>query len=366
MRLTLFLDHVCNLRCTYCYNGEKFIAPMPFQTAKAAVDMVLAAGHTLKQVGYFGGEPLMRLDLIKPVTQYIAERTADYEKPVIRVVTTNATLLTDDAVRWLGENDFHIGVSVDGCPEAHNACRVYADGRGSHKSVEAGVKRVMAGRLPLKSIAVIDPLNVALLPDSFDYLLGLGLKDVSMNVNYEADWNDGARELFAEVVEGLADRYIAAYRGGGGFKLNLLDSKIITHVKMGFSCADLCDFGCQEIAVSPSGKLYPCDRLIGEDTRDDVIIGTVFEGVDPVRRDALIANKNSVLNECADCDIVDRCMHWCGCVNYAMTGSVGDVSGLLCWFEQTIVHAADRAAETLYAEKDPAFVKRFYEKHLRK
>ncbi|MBM4356276.1 MAG: SPASM domain-containing protein, partial [Deltaproteobacteria bacterium] len=155
-------------------------------------------------------------------------------------------------------------------------------------------------------------------------------------------------------------RYADTFRRGIRFKLNLLDSKIVTHLKGGFACSDRCDFGCQELAVSPSGKLYPCDRLIGMDNRDDVVIGTVEDGVDPVRRDALIRAKNAILAECAECEYVSRCMHWCGCVNYAMTGSVGGVSGLLCWFEQALIEQADRVAEALFAEKNPAFLERFY------
>jgi len=336
---------------------------MPLKTAKAAVDMVLEMDQPLKQVGFFGGEPLLRFDLMKQVCAYVRQRTVHYEKPVIMVVTTNATLLTDERLEWLKANDFHIGVSVDGCPEAHDACRVLPDGKGSYDLVAAGVRRTIARGLPIKSIAVIDPAGVDLMPESFDSLLKLGLRHISFNLNYEGNWDDENRERFEAAAVRLTDRYVDAYRRGLQFRLNLFDAKIITHVKMGFACTDRCDFGCEEIAVSPSGRLYPCDRLIGEDDRDDVVIGTVDGGVDYAVRDALIADKNRVLEECSDCDLALRCMHWCGCVNYAMTGSVGGVSGLLCWFEQTIIEAADRAAEILYAEKNPGFLKRFY-KHV--
>jgi hypothetical protein len=98
---------------------------------------------------------------------------------------------------------------------------------------------------------------------------------------------------------------------------------------------------------------------VGEDTRDDVVIGDVFEGVDPVRRDALIAAKNAILPDCAECALQPRCVHWCGCVNRAMTGQVGDVHGLLCWFEQRLIGQADRCASTLFEEENDGFVRRF-------
>ena len=212
----------------------------------------------------------------------------------------------------------------------------------------------------LKTISVIDPANVDWLGESLEHLLGLGLRHLSFNLNYEGDWNEANRTRFEKAIDDMGDAYIAAYRKGFAFKVNLFDAKIITHVKGGYACGDRCDFGCDELAVSPSGKLYPCDRLIGEDDRDDVVIGDVWKGVDLMARKKLIDSKNEVKDDCEDCEAQGRCMHWCGCVNYAMTGSVGGVSGLLCWFEQTVIDAADRAAQTLYAERNPGFVKRFY------
>ena len=360
MRLTLFVDHRCDLACSYCYNGKKFRRAMPLATARGAVDLVLDSGDPLSQVGFFGGEPLLRFDFVREVTAYVKECTAGAERPTTMVVTTNGTRLDDRTLPFLGENGFFLGVSFDGCRPAHDACRRYADGSSSYDRVVAGVRAALAAGVPVKTISVIDPANVACLAESFDHVLDLGVRQLSVNVNYEAEWNETDRAAFRVALERLADRYVDAYRRGVAFRLNLLDSKIVTHLKGGFACADRCDFGCAELAVAPSGRLYPCDRLIGEDDRDDVVIGTVEGGVDEARRDALIADKNRELAECRDCELVTRCMHWCGCVNYAMTGRVGEVDGLLCWIERALVAVADRAADTLFAERNERFLRRFY------
>ena len=360
MRLTLFLDHACNFNCTYCYNGEHFQREMPLHTAKTAVDLIVDGDKPLKQVGYFGGEPLMRLDLMKASAAYIRERTKDIKPPVTMVVTTNGSLLDDECVAWLGANTFHVGVSIDGTRVAQDACRVYRDGSSTHADVEAGIKRALAAGLPVKTISVLDPSNSAELAGTLRYLVRIGVRDMSFNVNYEADWDEAARDAFRFHFHEMTDAYMGIFRGGTIIKVNVLDAKVITHLKGGYACTDRCDFGCEELAVAPSGNLYPCDRLIGEDARPEVIIGNVFDGVNVAARDALISSKNAVLDECSECELMPRCMHWCGCVNYAMTGSVGEVSGLLCWFEQLFIEEADRAAEILFAEKNPGFVKRFY------
>lgn len=360
MRLTLFLDHQCNLACTYCYNGEKFTRPMTRETAFRAIDLVLESGHKLDQLGFFGGEPLMHLDMVLEASKYALEKSTAAGHKCLLVATSNGTLVTPETAARLKELNFHLGVSIDGPQPAHDACRVYRGGQSSHAAVEAGIKAAQKAGIPVKVISVVDPANVDYVPDTLTYLLGLGIRNVSLNINYEGNWDDPARDRFKVALRNLADRFVQHYREGIEFRVNLLDAKIITHVKMGFACGDRCDFGCEEWAVSPSGKIYPCDRLVGEDSRDDVVIGDIWKGVDVARRDALVARKNAMLDECAACDIAHRCMHWCGCVNYAMTGDVGEVSGLLCWFEQAIVEEADRAAEILFQEKNPLFVKRFY------
>jgi len=368
VKVCLFLNHACNLRCSYCYNGPKFSRPMSLDVARRGVALALEDGRDGPvQLSFFGGEPLLEMNRIRQIVPH-AEAEAERLGRVLRlVVVTNATLLDAAALDYLMAHRFYVGVSLDGNRAAHEATRPFRNGRSSYDRAVANIRRALArpdGR-GIKAIAVVDPRNVDHLPDSFDALREIGLRTLSVNVNYEGGWTDGDRERFTAALRGLGDRYIAAYRGGERFTLNLLDSKILTHLKGGYACTDRCDFGCEEVAVAPSGNLYPCDRLVGDDTALDVVIGDVFEGIDPARRTALIASKNQVMQDCADCALLGRCMHWCGCVNHAMTGSVGQVAGLLCWFEQRIIEEADRCASVLYAEENVEFLRRFYEPRTR-
>jgi uncharacterized protein len=365
MRVSLFLNHACNLACRYCYNGEHFSRAMPWDVAKAGVELALAQPGSKHRVSFFGGEPLLEMALIRRVMDYCAQRKDETGIDLYHLVVSNAVLLDEEKLGYFLDNDVYVAVSVDGCRQAHEATRCFADGSSSYDRVRANATRLFAERPGNKVIAVIDPLNVDWLGDSFDALLAMGARNLSMNVNYEGRWEEPERARFERALRQLGDRYIAAYRRGAAFTLNMLDSKIVTHLKLGYADGDRCDFGCEEVAVSPRGRLYPCDRLVGMDDQDDIVIGDVFEGIDPQRRDALIAEKNKVMDDCADCAVVHRCMHWCGCVNHAMTGSVGGVAGLLCWFEQRMIEEADRVASILFQEENPGFIRRFYAPRVR-
>lgn len=367
MRVSLFLDHACNLRCRYCYNGPKFSRVMPLDVARRGVELAFS-GRAEPRVSFFGGEPLLHMDLLQEITALARERARILDRRMGFLVVTNGTLLTGDTLRWFLDNRVYIGISLDGTKAAHDATRPLASGGSSWQAACDAVRAVVEARkgAGLRVIAVMDPANVDEVPDSFSTLVSLGIRNLSMNLNYEATWGDAERDRFVRALRGLGDRYVEAYRRAArdgrdpGFHLNLLDGHILTRVKSGYSSSDRCDFGCEEVAVSPRGRLYPCDRLVGEDTRDDVVIGDVWQGIDAARRDALVAEKNRVLEDCATCALQPRCMHWCGCVNYAMTGRVGEVAGLLCWFEQRILEEADRCASTLFKEGNQAFMNRFY------
>ena len=77
MELTLFVDHQCNLRCDYCYNGEKFSRPMDMATAARAIDFALGRPDGEFRLSFFGGEPLARKDLVRAFVEHAERAVGD-------------------------------------------------------------------------------------------------------------------------------------------------------------------------------------------------------------------------------------------------------------------------------------------------
>jgi len=353
------------MRCSYCYNGKKFDRRMPVEVALRGVDLMfdtglgLAAGHKLL---FFGGEPLLEMDLVRRAVDHAKQRAKALDTGVELRIATNGTLLTGAALEFLLENDFFLAISIDGCEQAHDVSRRYEDGRPSHADIVANITAMIRGApdVRMRGICVVDPQNVVWLAQSFNSLLAIGFRDISFNLNYEAVWNEESRQQLRTALHELGEAYMGCFRSGRRVAVNIIDTKIAGHVSGGFSPADRCDFGCREVTVAPSGNLYPCDRLVRQDDDESITIGHIDHGVDTVRRAALIKQKNRVLADCQECVFLSRCMHWCGCVNLAMTGSVGEVDPTLCWFEQQLIEQADHCASTLYQERNPLFLQRFY------
>ena len=335
---------------------------MSRDVAFKALDLAFGHPSTRLQVSFFGGEPLLKSELVDVIATRARELAKAKDKATILSMTTNGTLLTESNLDLIERHDIKLAVSIDGDREAHGSARIWPNRRGSFTAVDAGLRRALARLRQVDTISVVHRGNVGRLADSFDYLASLGVKRFAFNVNYEEEWDDAALDQLEGSLDALVDRVLAHYRNGNNFTIAPFHSKIVSRLKGGFCARDRCDFGCNEMAVAPSGRIYPCDRLIGEDgpSNDDVVIGHVDTGIDDERVKALREPKDTIKSDCRDCAIVDRCMWWCGCVNHALTGRVDEVSGVLCHVEQLYVAAADKLAATLFAEQNPPFMRRYY------
>ncbi len=362
MELTLSLNHSCNLRCRYCYAGDKFNRRMPLDVAQKALDFAFSHIDPAVRVLFFGGEPLLEPDLVELVASETRDRSERTGKPARLAMTTNGTLLDDRRLDLIERYGIDLTVSLDGDRQAHDAARVFPDGKGSWQEVVDGLGRAARRFGRVNTASVIHPRNLERLPLSFDFIASLGVKRIVLAFDHAAEWDDAAIERLQEALALVADRVVEHYRAGNDFAIHPFHAKIAGRLKGGYAAGDRCDFGCAEIAVAPSGNLYPCDRLIGEDGSEqrDVVVGHVDSGVNTRRVQALRQAKDRVKADCRGCAFIDRCIWWCGCVNRSLTGRVDGVSGLLCTFEKLVIQAADRLAETLFAEQNEPFMRRYY------
>jgi uncharacterized protein len=360
VHLTLCLTHDCNLRCRYCYGGHKTERHMRLSTARAALDRALARCGQRLHLVFFGGEPLLRWRELTAFTQRAEQQAAQRGVRVLPTVTTNGTLLTASRAAWLQQHQFVTAVSCDGVQAAHDANRIDARGGGSHGATLAGIRRALAAGLRVRVILVLDPANVALLPESVAWLLSLGVRDLVVNPNWHADWSGPSLSQWEQAYDSVGHLYVEAWRAGHALWLSCIDTKIQTHIKGGLLPSERCDLGRKDLVVAPGGNLYPCDRMVGEDTGERFVLGHVTTGVDPQRLQRVLGGACQLPPDCLGCAIAKRCRNRCACANLAMSGSVTWPTELLCFHEQLSVRVADEAAETLVAERNEGFVRRHY------
>jgi uncharacterized protein len=362
MELTLFVDHQCNLRCDYCYNGEKFTRAMDMATATRAIDFALARADGDLRVSFFGGEPLVRTDLVRAIVEHV-ERVSGTRVPLSFTMNTNATLIDDDALDLMSApRRFTVFASVDGGPDVHDAHRVNAAGRGSFDTVKTGLARLTARSIPFQIVAVIGVDTAPRLGESARALVALDPRSIIFSPNFRDDWTEASIDGLKNGLRDLGDYWISLFRAGTAIAIDPLHTKILTHLQGGVPCPARCQLAGRELAVSPSGKLYPCAQMIGEDEGDELVVGDVVRGLDTAKLTSMQKAKDRVETTCSPCEVRDRCQSHCGCRHVALSGRLGEITAVLCETERAFIQEADRIAETLYAERCKAFLDFYYVK----
>ena len=342
MKAALSLTHRCNLSCKYCYSGRSFKKDMSLVTAQKIVDFIMdIAPHEQRiDFSFFGGEPLLRFDLIKEIVDYIHVKEQNTGKPVSLSITTNGTLLTQTILDFFIEENIDLCLSIDGPRHVHNLNRCYKGGRGSFNDVLKILGMVIKQLDNVQVNTVFGPDTIEFLLESVTFFIRFGVSVIHLNPNICASWTESTYSKFEDIYAKIAHHYIQSYEYGQEIAINLIDSKIIVLLKGGYDITDKCGMGQTEFGFAPSGNIYPCERLIGEDNNSATCLGNIHTGIEPMRCCSLLKHRGNHNEECKTCDLLKFCMNWCGCTNYYMTGHTDLTGPMICESEKAAIQAA--------------------------
>lgn len=145
-RLTLQVTYNCNLKCKYCFFSDAYTHSknrnimMNEKIAKKSIDYYLA--HSKKcnryEFSFYGGEPLLNFSLIKYCVDYILQKIDG--RKIDFYITTNFTILNDEILEFLVNNNFNIAISLDGPEEIHNEFRKFSNNQGSYSVLVENLK----------------------------------------------------------------------------------------------------------------------------------------------------------------------------------------------------------------------------------
>ncbi len=133
---------ICNLDCKYCFflSKEALYPDSRFRMADDLLEIYIRQMLESQRVpevtiAWQGGEPsLMGLEFFQRSIEYV-EKYKNPGQQVSHAIQTNGTRLDDDWGVFFKQNDFLVGLSVDGPADIHDAYRVDKGGAGTHKQV---------------------------------------------------------------------------------------------------------------------------------------------------------------------------------------------------------------------------------------
>lgn len=348
--LTLVVNHACNLRCTYCYTGEKLLRPLPLTLGHRAIDCAVrslepvTAGKTpgTLELSFFGGEPLVEAELILQLVEHARAATARHGLDLTLSMTTNGTLNSPAAWQVMLLPEMQLAVSHDGLPTVHDRHRISSDGQPSSQLVEATLARLVQADKEFRVVLVVRPDNVAQLPAGLEYLYERGVRRFDPALDLWTLWTRADGERLRRAIAQAADFWSAHLPECG---VSWFDEQAARMAGVPISETARCGFGSGQIAVTPAGNLYPCERLIGADElgnphrlSGDVFTSDDFLGYAPV--------PGTTAAECSQCKLQPICSTDCRCSNYIRTGDIDRPDGLLCLWDQACYQETRRILES--------------------
>ena len=332
--LCLHVAHTCNLNCSYCfasqgkYHGERAI--MSFDVGKRALDFLVENSGDRRnlEVDFFGGEPLMNLQIVKDLVAYARSIEKDAGKNFRFTLTTNGVLLDDEVTDFCNREMHNVVLSLDGRKEVNDRFRVDVAGNGSYDRIVPNFQRFVAkrGDKSYYMRGTYTHYNTDFTNDLF-HMADLGFTELSMEPVVCAPGDPCALTeedfpVLCEQYEILAKDMLRRWREGKPitFYHYMVDLK---HGPCIYKRVTGCGSGTEYMAVTPWGELFPCHQFVGDPKYS---LGNIWDGVTNTAVQGEFRACNAYSRpDCKDCWARLYCSGGCAANSYHATGSIGGV-----------------------------------------
>ena len=331
--MELILTDQCNLRCSYCFEKDKNPHNMSDETALAAVDFLMEESGPTKRVTilFFGGEPLLRFDLMQKVHAYATKEANKRGKTINWDMTTNGTLMTEEKAQWLAKAGVKYLLSLDGAAEDHDRYRKFANGRGSFD--------VVAKRLPIMkryqpwmgAKLSVTPESAPNLARSMKQLHRMGINQFILGYAHGLPWTIEDLRNYEQAMYEVCELYLEKKYNKEYFRMTLFEEgepgEVEGHESFG------CGAGRGRFCVDSYGDFYGCSKLATITGMHNGVLpfGNVFQGFTRIENRLQFMHTDvGPRDKCRECEFKDVCGGGCPAVNFKATGSIHDPDDLGC------------------------------------
>lgn len=341
----------CNLRCTYCYYLEKsnlYRNENPKGLSAMSDDMLelyvrkYIEAQTMPQVlfTWHGGEPLMR-----PLRFY--EKALEMQKKYGRgmlidnCIQTNGTLLTDQWCEFFKQNNWLVGVSIDGPREFHDEYRRARTGAPSFSKVMHGIDLLNRHGVEWNAMAVVNDYNADHPLEFYDFFKEIGCRYIQFTPIVERILPHSDGRHLASALDRDRDIPVAPFsvspQQWGNFLCAVFDRWVRQDVGSTFiqlfdaTLANwaghepgVCSMArsCGHAAVMEhNGDIYSCDHFVFPEYRlGNLRSQSLVEMIAGERQTTFgLAKRASLPRQCVECRFTDICNGECPKNRFALT-----------------------------------------------
>ncbi|WPQ61137.1 anaerobic sulfatase maturase [Chitinophaga sancti] len=300
----------CNLQCSYCYYLEKDTPYMDDTVLEAYIRNYIREQPS-QQVDFVwqGGEATLQgIPFYKKALQL--QKQYRNGKVITNSFQTNGTLLTDDWCRFFRDNNFLVGISIDGPAELHDPYRVNKGGKATFKQVMRGLRLLLKHRVEFNTLTVVHDLNVRKPMEVYRFLKREGSE--YMQFIPLVGKKEAVNPLeFGQFMSNIFDEWVK--RDVGRYFVPVFDAALANEVGVPAGSCVFNDYCGQSIVIEHNGDVFACDHFVEPQYKiGNVLTGGLQEMMHSDKQQAFGLNKFRLLPAaCGTCDVYKYCRGEC-------------------------------------------------------
>jgi uncharacterized protein len=328
----------CNQGCSYCFASPKEIDDiedgndLDEKTSKKIIEFIMSSPGKAATIEFTGGEAMANYPQIKVMAIYAKELNKTAKKSLNLTIVTNLTMVNEEMVNWLIDNDISICTSLDGPEHVHDKSRYIqlktGTQIGTYKTVTKWIKRIneiykeKGLNRKISSLPTITKYSLPYYKEIIDEHFKYNLNTIDIRpLTYVGKANDDEKILYShdEFKQFYINclEYLKEIEKKTGNKTterlkNLYETKIIKNLP-GYHTdfESPCGATTGQLTYHSDGKIYTCHEGLG---REEFVVGDVFKDKwhnlfeKPQTQKAIL---NSMIEQNVKCD---RCVYkpYCG------------------------------------------------------
>lgn len=349
----------CNLRCKYCFYADvsaqrqvKSYGKMTPTTSHALITNIFS---TLKDgdilnIAFQGGEPtLAGLNFFKDFVSFVKQQkravTVNY------ALQTNGILINEQWCAFLKENDFLVGLSIDGPAQFHDLYRRDPKDQPTFKRLIHTKKLFEQYNIEFNILCVLTSQLARHPQQVFNFLLEQKIPYIQfipcldeLNVDKPSQYALNP-QLFYRFYSRLFKLWLAEFKKGHYLSIKLFDDIINLVTKKQVNACGLTGYCSFQTVIEADGSVFPCDFY----ALDEYYVGNIVdESYQELRKKNVIhkflTSRSTLPEYCSACPCKFLCNGGCKRMQQAM---YVDKNGIFCGYRELLLEILPQIQQVL-------------------